>query len=109
MWAPRIFEVFERYNKLINDLNLHSKYYPLSEINREFLKFPPHLEHMVTTIRDSGNLSKISLERLYGVLKTYELVQIQHNELYGKGRVVSTSTALVVKVEDKGREYCSTF
>ncbi|KAL8100564.1 hypothetical protein AgCh_032713 [Apium graveolens] len=49
----------------------------------------------ITAIREARDLSEISLERLYGVLKTYELEQIQQKEVYGKGRVVSTSTALV--------------
>ena len=44
-------------------------------------------------------MNEVSLERLYGVLKTYELEQIQQKEIHGKGRVVSTSTAL--KVEEK--------
>ena len=46
-------------------------------------------------------MNEVSLERLYGVLKTYELEQIQHKEIYGKGRVVSVSTALVVEVPQK--------
>ena len=31
-----ITEVFERYNRLINDLNIHGKYYTLKEINKKF-------------------------------------------------------------------------
>ena len=29
-------EVFERFNKLLNDLQLHGKYYEEKEINSEF-------------------------------------------------------------------------
>ena len=32
-----ISEVFERYNKLINNLNLHGKFYTIKEINKEVL------------------------------------------------------------------------
>ena len=86
-----ITEVFERYNKLINDLNLNGKHYTIKEINKKFLlTLPPHLEHRITAIREARDLSEISLERLYGVLKTYELEQIQQREIYGTGRVVST-------------------
>ena len=46
-------------------------------------------------------MNEVSLERIYGVLKTYELEQIQQKEIYGQGRVVSTSTALVVEAPEK--------
>ena len=45
-------------------------------------------------------MNEVSLERLYGVLKTYELKQTQ-KEIYEKGRVVSTSTALVAEAPQK--------
>ena len=48
-----ISEVFERYNKLINKLNLHRKFYTQKEINKKFLlTLPTHLEHRITTIRE---------------------------------------------------------
>ena len=72
-----ISEVFERYNKLINNLNLHGKFYTIKEINRKFLlTLPSHLEHRITAIRESRDMNEVSLERIYGVLKTYELEQI---------------------------------
>ena len=43
-------------------------------------------------------MNEVSMERLYGVLNTYELERIQQKEIYGKGRVVSKSTALVAEV-----------
>ena len=49
-------------------------------------------------------MNEVSLETLYGVLKTYELEQIQQKEIYGKGRIVSTSTALVAEVPQKLEE-----
>ena len=40
-----ITDVFERFNKLINDLQLHGKYYETHEINLMFLlTLPNHLE-----------------------------------------------------------------
>ncbi|KAL8098251.1 hypothetical protein AgCh_031128 [Apium graveolens] len=93
-----ITEVFERYNVLINNLNINGKYYSIREVNKKFLlTLPTHLEHRITAIREARDLSEISLERLYDVLKTYELEQIQQKKVYGKGRVVSTSTALVAE------------
>ncbi|KAL8092105.1 hypothetical protein AgCh_034409 [Apium graveolens] len=75
------------------------------EINKKFLlTLPTHLEHRITAIREARDLSEISLERLYGVLKTYELEQIQQKEVYGKGRVVSTSTALVAEGQQQQQQ-----
>jgi hypothetical protein len=69
-----ISEVFERFNQLINSLNLSGKFYTTREINRKFLlTMPVHLEHRITAIRESRDINSISLERLYGILKTYEL------------------------------------
>ena len=100
-----ISEVFERYNKLINKLNLQGKFYTQKEINKKFLlTLPTHLEHRIIAIRESRDMNEVSLERLYGVLKTYELEQIQQKEIYGKGRVVSTSTGHVVEVSQKLKE-----
>ncbi|KAK1384307.1 hypothetical protein POM88_022042 [Heracleum sosnowskyi] len=97
-----ISEVFERYNKLINDMNLNGKHYTIKEINKKFLlTLPIHLEHRISAIREARDIGEISLERLYGVLKTYELEQIQQNELYGTGKIVGTSTALTTIVPQK--------
>ena len=100
-----ILEVFERYNKLINKVNLQGKFYTQKEINRKFLlTLPTHQEHRITAITESRDMNEVSLERLYGVLKTYELEQIQQKEIYRGGRVVSTSTALVAEVPQKLEE-----
>ena len=100
-----ISEVFERYYKLINKMNLQGKFYTQKEINRKFLlTHPTHLEHKITAIRESRDMNEVSLEKLYVVLKTYELEQIQQKEIYGKGRVVSASTSLVDEVPQKVEE-----
>ena len=49
-------------------------------------------------------MNEVSLERIYGVLKTNELEQILQKEIYGKGRVVSATTALVAEVPQKVEE-----
>ena len=80
-------------------MNLQGKFYTQKEINRKFLlTLPAYLEHRITAIIESRDMNEVSLEIIYGVLKTYEQEQIQHKEIYGKGRVVSTSTALVPEV-----------
>ena len=93
-----IADVFERFNKLINDLQLHDKYYDAEEVNLKFLlTLPDHLEQKISAIKEGRDLSRITLEVLYGILKTYELEMIQRNSLRaGQGHVKDGSSALVV-------------
>ncbi|XP_063938007.1 uncharacterized protein LOC135147900 [Daucus carota subsp. sativus] len=90
-----ISEVFIRFNNLINNLNLNGKYYDNKEVNLKFLlTLPEQLEHRITAIRESRDLTEISLEQLYGVLKTYELEQAQTKQRYGWGKTLNTSTSV---------------
>ncbi|KAL8154998.1 hypothetical protein AgCh_000387 [Apium graveolens] len=93
-----INDVFERFNKLKNDLQLHEKYYEAEEVNLNFLlTLPDHLEQKISAIREGRDLSRITLEFLYGILKTYELEMIQRKSLRsGQGHVVDGSSALIV-------------
>ncbi|KAL8126061.1 hypothetical protein AgCh_013373 [Apium graveolens] len=93
-----ITEVFERFNKLINDLQPHDKYYGAEEMNLKFfLTLSDHLEQKISAIREGRDLSRITLEVLYGILKTYELEKIQRKSLRsGQGHVVDGSSALIV-------------
>ncbi|KAL8103330.1 hypothetical protein AgCh_027773 [Apium graveolens] len=93
-----ITDVFERFNKLINDLQLHDKFYDVEEVNLKFLlTLPDHLEQKISAIREGRDLSIITLEVLYGVLKTYELEMIQKKSLRaGQGYVMDCSSALIV-------------
>ncbi|XP_063948168.1 uncharacterized protein LOC135152246 [Daucus carota subsp. sativus] len=93
-----ISEVFIKYNNLINNLNLNGKYYDNKEKNLKFLlTLPEHLEHRITAIRESRDLHEISLEKPYGVLKTYELEQVQTKQRYGWGKTLWNSRALIVE------------
>ena len=66
--------MFERFSKLLGELQLHGKYYDKKEVNLKFLlTLPNHLESRVTTIREGRNLNNVSLETLSGVPKSYEL------------------------------------
>ncbi|KAL8088069.1 hypothetical protein AgCh_038001 [Apium graveolens] len=47
-----ITEVFERFNELINDLQLHDKYFEAEEVNLKFLlTIPDHLQQKISAIR----------------------------------------------------------
>ena len=86
--GKNITQVFNRYNKLLNDLNLHGKVYTSREVNRKFmLTLPSHLEHKISSIRERDDINDMSIERLYGKLKTHEMD--------GPGTVDSKNTALL--------------
>ena len=71
-----ITQVFERQNKLLNDLNLHGKVYTSREVNRKFmLTLLSHLEHKISSIRERDDINEMAIERLYGNLKTHEMEQ----------------------------------
>ena len=91
-----ITQVFERYNKLLNDLNLHGKVYTSREVNRKFmLTLPSHLEHKISSIRERDDINEMSIERLYGKLKTHEMEQEQRQIIYGPGIVDSKNTTML--------------
>ena len=71
-----ITQVFERYNKLLNELSIQGKTYPLRETNRKFmLTLPYHVEHKISAIRERDEIHTMSLEKLYGKLRSYEMEQ----------------------------------
>lgn len=61
------------------------------------MTLPDHQEHIITTIKEVRNLTQMSLENSYGVLKTYEFEEEQRKAIYGKGKRASTSTTLVAQ------------
>ncbi|KAK1388300.1 hypothetical protein POM88_016478 [Heracleum sosnowskyi] len=64
-----ITEVFERFNKLINELKLYDKHCKTEEINMKFLlTLPDHLEPRISSLKER-DLTKIGFDVLYGVLK----------------------------------------
>ncbi|KAL8123423.1 hypothetical protein AgCh_011406 [Apium graveolens] len=76
---------------------LHDKYYEAEEVNLKFfLTLLDHLEQKKSAIREGRDLGRITLEVLYGILKTYELKMLQIKTLKSsQGHVVDVSSALV--------------
>ncbi|KAL8133711.1 hypothetical protein AgCh_008957 [Apium graveolens] len=101
-----ITEVFKRFNKLINDLQLYDKYYEAKEVNLNFLiALPDHLEQKISVIRVGRYLSRITLEVLYGTLKTYELEMMQRKSLKAHlGHVVDGSSDLIVNDREESED-----
>ena len=91
-----ITQVFERYNKLLNDLNLHGKVYTSREVTRKFmLTLSTHLEHKISSIIERDEINEMSIERLYDKLKPHEMDKEQRQIIYGPGIVDIKNTALL--------------
>ena len=94
--GENITQVFERYNKFLNDLNLHGKVYTSREVNRKFmLTLPSHIEHKISSIGERDDINDMSIETLYGKLKTHKMEQEQRQIIYGTGTVDNNNTALL--------------
>ncbi|KAK1360161.1 hypothetical protein POM88_044635 [Heracleum sosnowskyi] len=84
-----ITQVFEKYTKLLNELAMKGKTYPLRESNRKFMMtLPHHVEHKSSSIREKIDFTKMSLEMIYGKLKTYEMEQEQRVQTLRAGKEV---------------------
>ena len=69
-----ITQVFKRYNRLLNDLYIQGENYQLRDMNKKVMLTPPHhVEHRVSSIKERDDFNTMSLEKLYGKLKTYEM------------------------------------
>ncbi|KAL8090857.1 hypothetical protein AgCh_040067 [Apium graveolens] len=95
-----LIEIYDRFQKLLNDLSLVNKEYDLEDSNLKFLlALPEKWDFKVTSIRDNYQLDKTPLDEIYGVLKTHELEMEQRSKRKG-----SKSRHVALKVEEKPNE-----
>ena len=93
--GENISQIYERFMLLLNELTLHGKTYPQKEINRKFsFVMPPHLVVKTETIRERSDFRTMTLEKLFGKLKTFEMELEQRKIIYGGGSTESKSMAL---------------
>ena len=59
------------------------------------LTLPYHVEHKISTIYERDYVHTMSLERLYGKMRTYEMEQEHRVIIYGSGIFDSKNTALL--------------
>ena len=91
-----ITSVFERLNKLLNELSLHGKRYAQKEINRKFmLTLPSHLVNKGESVRERLDFKTMSLDKLYGKMKTHEMELEQKKIIYGSGAVDTKNAELL--------------
>ncbi|XP_074342461.1 uncharacterized protein LOC141680026 [Apium graveolens] len=91
-----ITQVFERLNMLLNELSIHGKTYHQREVNKKFiLLLPHHLENKASSVRERVEFETMTLEKLYGKLKTHEIEQEQRKIIYGGGTIDSKNVELL--------------
>ena len=73
-------DLFNRFQKLLNGLKLYGRIYMVKDSNLKFLRaLPRDWKPMTVALRQAQNFNEYSLDKLYGILKTYEL-EIQQDE-----------------------------
>ncbi|XP_063942844.1 uncharacterized protein LOC135150464 [Daucus carota subsp. sativus] len=88
-------QIYERFMLLLNELTLHGKTYTQKEINRKLsIVMPPHLVVKTETIRERSDFRTMTLERLFGKPKTFEMELEQREIIYGSGSSEAKGMAL---------------
>ena len=76
----------------------------VKESNLKFLRaLPRDWKPMTVVIRQAQNFNEYSLDKLYGILKTYEL-EIQQDEELEKNSKKEKTVALVAEKEEEGEK-----
>ena len=99
--SETLSDTFSRFQKLLNALKLYERVYSTKDTNLKLLRFLPNeWKPMTVSLRHSHEFKDYNLEKLYGVLKTYEL-EIQQDEEIKKGQRKDKSVALVAKGKEE--------
>ncbi|KAL8115729.1 hypothetical protein AgCh_022286 [Apium graveolens] len=90
-------DLYDRFFKLLNDLSLLEEEYDLEDSNLKFLlALPESWDLKATTIKDNYALDETNLDKIYGMLKTYELEMDQRSKRY-----VRKSRTVALKAEEE--------
>nr|XP_017250775.1 PREDICTED: uncharacterized protein LOC108221405 [Daucus carota subsp. sativus] len=97
-------DLFNRFQKLLNGLKLYGRIYMVKDSNLKFLRaLPRDWKPMTVALRQAQNFNEYSLDKLYGILKTYEL-EIEQDEVLEKNSKKEKSVALVAEKEEEEEE-----
>ncbi|GJU07020.1 hypothetical protein Tco_1123450 [Tanacetum coccineum] len=103
-----IDSAFARFNTIITSLKALDEGYSSKNYVRKFLKaLHPKWRAKVTTIKESKDLTSLSLDELIGNLKVHEMIIKKDSEIV-KEKVERISLALKAKKESSNKE-CLTF
>ncbi|KAL8146223.1 hypothetical protein AgCh_004095 [Apium graveolens] len=84
--SESLSDIFSRFQKLLNALKLHGRIYQTKDSNLKFLRSrPKEWKPMTVSLKNSQDYKEFTLERLYDILKTYEL-EMEQDEQIDKGR-----------------------
>ncbi|XP_063936091.1 uncharacterized protein LOC135147168 [Daucus carota subsp. sativus] len=87
-------DLFNRFQKLLNGFKLYGRIYMVKDSNLKFLRaLPRDWKPMTVALRQAQNFNEYSLDKLYGILKTYEL-EIQQDEELEKNSKREKTVAL---------------
>ncbi|XP_063945970.1 uncharacterized protein LOC135151450 [Daucus carota subsp. sativus] len=87
--------------KLLNGLKLYGRIYMVKDSNLKFLRaLPRDWKPMTVALRQAQNFNEYFLDKLYGILKTYEL-EIQQDEELEKNSKREKTVALVAEKEEE--------
>ena len=99
--SETLSDTYSRFQILLNALKLYGRVYSTKDTNLKFLRsLPKECKPITVSLRHSHEFKDYNLERLYGVLKTYEL-EIQQDEEIEKGQRKDKSVALVAKNKEE--------
>ena len=100
-------DLYDRFVKMLNDLSLVDKEYDLEDSKLKFLlALLEKWDLKVTTIRDNHHLGEMSLDDIFGRLKTYELEMEQRNKRHGgKPKPVALKSQEETAVKNKGKAH----
>ncbi|GKE50628.1 zf-CCHC domain-containing protein, partial [Tanacetum coccineum] len=105
---PNLMSAFARFNTIITSLKALDEGYSSKNYVRKFLRaLHPKWRAKVTAIEESKDLTSLSLDKLIGNLKVYEMIIKKDYEIV-KAKVERKSLALKAKKESSDEE-CSTF
>ena len=75
-------ETYSRFYKMLNGLKLYGRVHTIKDTNLKFLRsLPKKWKPMTVSLRNSHEFKDNNLEKMYGVLKTYEWVIQQDEEI----------------------------
>ena len=93
-------DVYDRFLTMLNELALIGQMYPNEFSNTKFLRsLPEEWDVQTSIIRYGNNLEAVSLDELYGMLKTHDL-ELQQR----KSRKSSKVKQVALKVDSKSAE-----
>ena len=93
-----------RFYKHLNGLKLYGRTYQVMDSNLKFLRsLPKEWKPMTVSLRNSQEYKDYTLDRLYGVLKTYEL-KMEQDEKIEKSQKKGNSVAIVASSHVKNED-----